>query len=287
MQLENAIVIRIKTSGFDLDKIAHSGHCFRWVEIGPSKYLVIDGRRQALLEKIEQGADGGPLSGVKISCADVQGDPAYWFRYLDLQTDYSAMRAAIPWQDTSTTEAASIANGVRLLRPNLWETIITLVISQGMSVEKTRATVTRMCAELGDLCGGPFGVYCAFPGPDSLYNAKAWLKSLGLGYRARYVSNIARLVLEGEICLDYLHTADYTEARTYLKSIDGIGERIASLICLYGLGMKEAFPADANFKKIVARKYDGRFPVELYGTNRGVAWLYVTTADRMERGRGK
>ena len=113
------------------------------------------------------------------------------------------------------------------------------------------------------------------------------LKSLGLGYRARYVSNIARLVLEGEICLDYLHTADYTEARTYLKSIDGIGERIASLICLYGLGMKEAFPADANFKKIVASKYDGRFPVELYGTNRGVAWLYVTTADRMERGRGK
>ena len=192
MQLENAIVIRIKTSGFDLDKIAHSGHCFRWVEIGPSKYLVIDGRRQALLEKIEPG------------------------------------------------------NG-----------------------------------------GGPFGVYRAFPGPDVLRNATERLKSLGLGYRARYVSNIARLVLEGEICLDYLNTADYTEARTYLKSIDGIGERIASLICLYGLGMKEAFPADANFKKIVARKYGGRFPVELYGTNRGVAWLYVTTADRMERGRGK
>lgn len=55
MQLENAIVIRIKTSGFDLDKIAHSGHCFRWVEIGPSKYLVIDGRRQALLEKNRTG----------------------------------------------------------------------------------------------------------------------------------------------------------------------------------------------------------------------------------------
>ena len=240
-----------------------------------------------MLEKIEPSADGEPLSGVKISCADAQGNPAYWFRYLDLQTDYSAMRAAIPWQDATTTEAASIANGVRLLRPNLWETIITLVISQGMSAEKTRATVTRMCAALGDLCGGPFGVYRAFPGPDSLYNAKAWLKSLGLGYRARYVSNIARLVLEGEICLDYLRTADYTEARTYLKSIDGIGERIASLICLYGLGMREAFPADANFKKIVASKYDGRFPVELYGTNRGVAWLYVTTADRMERGRGK
>ena len=171
MQLENAIVIRIKTSGFDLDKIAHSGHCFRWVEIEPSKYLVIDGRRQALLEKIEPSADGKPLSGVKISCADVQGNPAYWFRYLDLQTDYSAMRAAIPWQDAQTTEAASIANGVRLLRPNLWETIITLVISQGMSVEKTRATVTRMCAALGDLCGGPFGVYRAFPGPDVLRNA--------------------------------------------------------------------------------------------------------------------
>lgn len=63
MQLENAIVIRIKTSGFDLDKIAQSGHCFRWAEIGPSKYLVIDGRRQALLEKIEPGNGGGPLSG--------------------------------------------------------------------------------------------------------------------------------------------------------------------------------------------------------------------------------
>lgn len=234
MQLENAIVIRIKTSGFDLDKIAQSGHCFRWVEIGPSKYLVIDGRRQALLEKIEPSISGvSSVSGVKISCADMPGHPAHWFRYLDLQTDYSAMRAAIPWQDAPTTEAADIANGVRLLRPNLWETIITLVISQGMSVEKTRATVTRMCAALGDLCGGPFGVYRAFPGPEVLRNATERLKSLGLGYRARYVSNIARLVLEGEICLDYLHTADYTEARTYLKSIDGIGERIASLICLY------------------------------------------------------
>lgn len=116
MQLENAIVIRIKTSGFDLDKIAQSGHCFRWVEIGPSKYLVIDGRRQALLEKIEPSVSG--VSGVKISCADMPGHPAHWFRYLDLQTDYSAMRAAIPWQDAPTTEAASVANGVRLLRPN-------------------------------------------------------------------------------------------------------------------------------------------------------------------------
>lgn len=59
------------------------------------------------------------------------------------------------------------------------------------------------------------------------------------------------------------------------------------MICLYGLGMKEAFPVDTNFKKIVVSKYGGRFPVELYGTNRGVAWLYVTTADRMERGHEK
>lgn len=175
MQLENAIVIRIKTSGFDLDKIAQSGHCFRWVEIGPSKYLVIDGRRQALLEKIEPSVSG--VSGVKISCADMPGHPAHWFRYLDLQTDYSAMRAAIPWQDAPTTEAASVANGVRLLRPNLWETIITLVIGQGMSVEKTRATVTRMCAALGDLCGGPFGVYRAFPGPNVLRNARGSISS--------------------------------------------------------------------------------------------------------------
>lgn len=285
MQLENAIVTRIRIPNFDLDKIAQSGQCFRWFEIGPSKYLVIDDRRQALLEKIEKGVES-PYSGVKITCADHPGAAAYWLRYLDLQSDYCEFRAAIPWQDGATTEAARIADGVRLLRPNLWETIITLVISQGMSAEKTRRTVTRLCAALGDEIGGPFGIYRAFPFPANLCDT-ARLKSLGLGYRARYVSNIARLVLEGEICLDYLQTADYTEARTYLKSIDGIGERIASLICLYGLGMKEAFPADANFKKIVARKYDGRFPVELYGTNRGVAWLYVTTADRMEGGRRK
>lgn len=78
MQLENAIVIRIKTSSFDLDKIAQSGYCFRWVEIGPSKYLVIDGRRQALLERIEPSASGvSSVSGVKISCADMPGHEAY------------------------------------------------------------------------------------------------------------------------------------------------------------------------------------------------------------------
>lgn len=285
MQLENAIATRIRTPSFDLDKIAQSGQCFRWFEIEPSKYLVIDGRKQALLEKTDRGEDSSIMQGVKITCE--HGTLAHWIRYLDLAADYSAMAAAIPWQDEPTAEAERTAHGVRLLRPNLWEAIVTLVISQGMSAEKTRRTVTKMCAALGEEVGGPFGVYRAFPGPAKLQKQEAALKAVGLGYRARYISNIARLVCEGGICLEYLRTADYTEARTYLKSIDGIGERIASLICLYGLGMKEAFPADSNFKKIVASKYGGRFPVELYGNMRGVIWLYVTCADRTERGRGR
>ena len=73
-----------------------------------------------------------------------------------------------------------------------------------------------------------------------------------------------------------LSAMDYADARTYLKSIYGIGDKVADCICLYGLGHKESFPIDTWIRKVVANEYGGKFPVENYTGTAGIVqqWIF-------------
>ena len=49
---------------------------------------------------------------------------------------------------------------------------------------------------------------------------------------------------------------EYKSAKEYLMQFDGIGEKVADCICLYGLHHLQAFPIDTHIEQILKREYD-------------------------------
>lgn len=106
------------------------------------------------------------------------------------------------------------------------------------------------------------------------------LQGLGLGYRDKYLAELARDVMLGRFRPDKLQDMSTDEARRYLKSVRGIGDKVANCILLFGLGRHDAFPVDTWMKKIIDREYGGKFPLERYSGTAGVIQQYMFYAER-------
>lgn len=266
--------IYLEISHCNLRQIAESGQCFRWEKSQPGlKYVVCDGADQAVLW---QQADG-----VIARCEN--GKAAKWLHYLDAGTDYGEIINSIPAKDKYLRAAAESAAGLRILNADLWEIMVSFIISQNNNIPRIRKSVAAMCEKLGEAREGVYGTYHTFPTPAALVNLQA-LQGLGLGYRDKYIARLAQNVCYGKIDLAALQQMPTEAAHTYLKSIFGIGEKVSNCILLFGLGRKEAFPVDTWMKKIIAREYAGKFPVELYPQTAGVIQQYMFYAERQRKG---
>ena len=55
-----------------------------------------------------------------------------------------------------------------------------------------------------------------------------------------------------------------------LKTIRGVGDKVANCICLFSYGRMSAAPVDTWIHKIIAREYGGRNPFPAYGEYAGI-----------------
>lgn len=265
----------------NLRQIAESGQCFRW-EVSDSVpytrggYTVCDGADQALLGQLGDG--------IALYCESDRVNK--WLHYLDVGTDYGEIIRSIPTKDKYLRTAAESAAGLRILNADLWEIMVSFIISQNNNIPRIRKSVAAMCEKLGESREGVCGTYHTFPAPAALADLRA-LQGLGLGYRDKYIARLAQNVCAGTIDLAALQKMPTEAAHTYLKSIFGIGEKVSNCILLFGLGRKEAFPVDTWMKKIIAREYAGKFPVELYPQTAGVIQQYMFYAERQQKGSRK
>ena len=111
---------------FDLDKIADSGQCFRWEKLGRRHYRI---PAMGKLLTIYQPAP----NLIEADCTLEAWDQT-WQSYFDLDTDYNAIRDAIDPEDYYLRAAASEAEGIRILRQDLWETMASFIISQNNNI---------------------------------------------------------------------------------------------------------------------------------------------------------
>lgn len=260
----------------NLRQIAESGQCFRWEAAAGapygSAYAVCDGADQALLRQLSDG--------IALCCESDRVNK--WLCYLDAETDYGEIISSIPSKDKYLRAAAESAAGLRILNADLWEIMVSFIISQNNNIPRIRKSVAAMCEKLGEAREGVYSTYHTFPTPAALVNLQA-LQGLGLGYRDKYIARLAQNVCYGKIDLAALQQMPTEAAHTYLKSIFGIGEKVSNCILLFGLGRKEAFPVDTWMKKIIAREYAGKFPVELYPQTAGVIQQYMFYAERITK----
>ena len=144
---------------FDMRMLMDSGQVFRICCCGENTYAVASGRH---LVRIRQTACGpskeGTLSAfgmsgegvsVEFSCSPQEFD-SYWYNYFDLSTDYGAMKKAVDPKDSFLTSAISYGGGIRILRQDLWETILCFLISQNNNITRIRNSVDALCRRYGE-----------------------------------------------------------------------------------------------------------------------------------------
>ena len=238
---------------FNLRQIADSGQCFRMVPCDPNRsqtaYRVISGRHFLIVEQ----------TGDEVTFHCPNDEFAFWEHYFDLKTDYDTYIRAIDPMDDYLSRAAAFGSGIRILNQDLWEMIITFIISQQKTIPAIRALVEALSEKYGTRYKIPptvSGYYYAFPTPEELNRASLDdLLALKLGYRAKYIKRTCEDVCSGKMDLDRLMKLNYADSMEVLLSCYGIGVKVANCICLFGLHHIGAFPVDTWIKKILLREY--------------------------------
>ena len=244
---------------FDLAQTAQSGQCFRLDRLSPGRpgaWRLISGRRYAEIRQ-EQNT-------FFLDCPP--GDLAFWRHYLDADTDYGAFLSAVRPDDPYLREAAAAGRGIRILRQDPWEMIITFLISQQKTIPAIRNAVETLSALYGTaftavLEDGRRELCHAFPTPAELSRAsEADLRALKLGYRAAYLEQACRFFCEHPGALCELVRMDRSQAMEFLTGLYGVGVKVASCVCLYGLHHIDAFPVDTWIRRILMEQYYPRHP---------------------------
>ena len=262
-------------SNFNLAQICESGQCFRMNRIGENTYSVIAADKY--LEVRQQGEQ------CFFNCGE-EMFKSFWQGYFDLDADYGAYIDKIDPEDEYLTRAASHGNGIRILHQDLWEMIVSFLISQQNNIVRIRRCIQNICERYGEQKTADNGkIYYAFPKPEVLAEAtEAELFACNLGYRSKYVIKTAQSVTAGEADLDAIAKMPYEKAREELLKFYGVGVKVADCICLFALHRLEAFPVDTHIKQALDEHYPERFPFERYEGVQGVMQQYIFYEELMK-----
>lgn len=260
-------MIKIQKDNFNIRQICNSGQCFRMEEIEKNRFSVIAGGKYIEIEQRDLDI---------LFICEKEDFAGFWSDYFDFDTDYGSFINSIQG-DQYLKNAANHGTGIRILRQDLWEMIITFIISQQNNIKRIRKCIVMLCEKYGEKKQDFQGKdYYDFPTVHALSTASEEdLRNLNLGYRSKYIVKTTKSILEDEVNLTNLSQLEYLEAKQELMKLTGVGEKVAECICLFGLHHMDAFPVDTHIKQVFDSNYPDGFPYEKYKGFAGVIQQYI------------
>lgn len=244
----------------DLDETLDCGQAFRWKKI-PSDYECTY-KGAFLNDALTVSQTGkGQFIFHDTSENDFIGK---WISYFDFGTDYTELKRIFS-EDETLSKACAFAGGIRLLRQNSWECLISFIISQNNNIPRIKGIIDRLCEHYGGRF--PTAAELAAETPESL----SYLRS---GFRAKYITDAAQKVSDGTAELDSIARMPIDEARTALRQIKGIGPKVAECVLLFGMYRTDAFPIDVWIKRVLEEYYPKGFPA-FAAEKAGIAQQYL------------
>lgn len=251
--------IRLPGKYFNLEKTFECGQAFRWRKI--------DG---AAAESGYEGVAAGrylralQLSGEVVLETSQAEYESFWKTYFDLETDYAAIEQVLLERDPSLAMAcaADFGRGIRILRQDSWEMLITFILSGNNNIPRIKGSIEALSDRFGSevaLAGSACGTrekMKGFPAPEVLagLGLDAY-RQAGAGYRDQYLLSTAQKVASGEADLEAWGRLDDTALLKALLALPGVGEKVASCIMLFGYGRRAAFPVDTWVAKMMRKLY--------------------------------
>ena len=254
--------------GIDLDKTEESGQCFRWRRIEQGVYDI-----PAFGQLIRVRENWVGINVEMLSDAD-SIDADLWNSYFDSKLNYEKIRKMPDKKDEFLCECAKYGKGIRIIKQDPFETLITFIISQRKSIPAIKTSVEKICEAVGRKIPGT-DIY-DFPTAEELYALdEKTLADCGLGYRAPYIHATAEAFAHGDMNVAALSEMNDEELLNALMTLKGVGIKIANCTALFAFHRLDLFPVDVWIQRALDTYYDGTFPLEKYHPYNGIMQQYM------------
>ena len=237
---------------FELKHIFDCGQCFRWKENEDGSYTGIF-RENVINVKKEN--DKIIFQGI---CQNDKNIKEVCTQYFDLNRDYESIKNKLSKIDEYMEESIKFGYGIRILNQDLWETIISFIISANNNIPRIKGIIERISCKYGKKIIYNEKEYYTFPTPEELSKASVEdLRNLGLGFRDVRVYETTQIIANKEVDLEQLkEEKDFQKIRETLLTLPGVGPKVADCILLFSeLKRWEAFPIDVWVRRVMNELY--------------------------------
>lgn len=235
---------------FELVDIFDCGQCFRW-------------------NKQEDGSYTGVFKG-NVMNVQKQGDTVIFKgmctgdikeivkEYFDLNRDYEKLKEELSKIDNNIKVSIEYGKGIRILNQDLWEMIISYIISANNNIPRIKGIIERMSKKYGKEIEWNGEKYYTFPTIEELKDVTVEdYRNLGTGFRDIRLYETVKMISDGKIKLDELQeNPDTHEVREQLLTLSGVGPKVADCILLFStLKRFEVFPIDVWVRRVMNDLY--------------------------------
>ena len=268
---------------FELKHIFDCGQCFRWNEEDDKSYTGVI--KQGVLNVQRKDNEiffSGMLDG---DIKDIVTN------YFDLNRNYSKIKEKLSKVDENVNLSIKYGEGIRILNQDLWETIISFIISANNNIPRIKGIIERLSKKYGNEIIYKEKSYYTFPTPEQLKDVTVQeYRELGLGFRDIRLYETTKMILENQVNLEELRTNPNThEVREKLLTLSGVGPKVADCILLFSdLKRFEVFPIDVWVRRVmndlyiknedetkVSKKQIEKIAKEKFGDLAGLAQQYL------------
>ena len=277
IEIENGIILK-DIKDFEPSHIFDCGQCFRWMREDDGSYTGVCFGRVINVKK--DGED------VIIDNTNMDDFNNIWYEYFDLGRDYSTLKKELAKRDDNLKKATEFGEGIRILKQDGWEMIISFIISSNNRIPMIQRAINNISEKYGKEIGEYRGrKYYAFPTPNELSAASIEeLRDCKTGFRDKYIYETTKMIINKDVDIDSLYEMDSAKCHKELMKLKGVGAKVADCIALFGIRKYDSFPVDVWVKRVMQEFYGAEdmsltkmrnYGMDMFGEDAGFAQQYL------------
>lgn len=247
--MRNQELVIDKIDAFELKDIFDCGQCFRW--------------------NVEK--DGSYTGVVKNGVLNVNCDDKHIYfkgnldcdikefvtKYFDMERDYENIKRKLSRIDEYMDNSIKYGRGIRILNQDLWETIISYIISANNNIPRIKGIIERLSKNYGTKVVFDNKEYYLFPTYEQLKDVTtAEYRALGLGFRDIRLYETTQTINSDYTMLEKLYNMKTLDIRENILKLSGVGPKVADCILLFSdLKRFDIFPIDVWVRRVMNDLY--------------------------------
>ena len=264
----------LEVENFNLKDTVTCGQIFRFEELDDNSFDVILTDRVINIKQ-----DGNKLY---IKSSDMNNLEDVIKNYFDLNFDYEKVNKEL-LLDKDLEDIVNNSVGLKIINEPRFEVIVSYIISSNNRVSQIKKALDNISKTYGKKILFDGKEYYLFPTLEEL--SKCDIKSLRnckTGFRDKYIYEFVNKVENKEFDIEKIDNMNSIDALEYLKSLNGVGDKVASCILLFGYHRFDVYPIDTWVKKYMKDKYNiegieniRKFTNKKYKENSGLVIQYM------------